>query len=86
MCDAQAQPEVPFGASGFFSAVEAIENTFLVSVGNTDARVAYNDLKNIPPILTTGESQFYLASLRCIADSVVQEDRKHLRDPVGVAA
>lgn len=83
--DRQTQPEVPFGASGFFCPVEAGEDALLIAVGNADAGVADGDLEEIFSVLTTGERQRYKAVFRRVADGIVQQDREHLRDAVGIA-
>jgi hypothetical protein len=68
---------VPFGASGFFCPVKAVENLFPVLGRNPDAGIGDGQIK---AVLFAEEGQVNASALRGVADCVVKQDGEKLYD------
>ena len=71
MGDGQAQPEVAFGAPGFFRPIEAVENMAFILGGYADAGICHCDLETGPAILMIGQLQFDFPVFGSVADRIV---------------
>ena len=67
--DRQTQPEVPFGASGFFRPVEAVEYLPFILIGNTNPIVLHWK-KEASFIVRKGKD--YFSVFLCIADGIME--------------
>ena len=79
--DRKSQPEVPFGAPGFFCTVKTVENLFPVIGSNPDAGIGDRQIK---AVLFVGKRKGDVSALRGVADGIVKQDGEKLDDAVSV--
>ena len=77
----QPEPEVPFGASGFFGPEKTVKNFPLILIGNADSVIPDWEQETL---LFIGKKKLNLPVLRRIADRIVQEDGEYLADAVRI--